>query len=427
MLIAENANPEWVSVPLVGWSLARAIRKRLDAHVVTQIRCKGAIERAGWIHGQDFTAIDSEKIAAKLWKISSFLRGGKGVAWTIATAQSAFANYYFEHLVWNHFKDRLRRKEFDVVHRIIPLSPTAPSLLATRLAKIDVPYVLGPWNGGLPWPKEFRKEQHAEREWLSHIRGMYKIMPAYRSTRSKASAIIVGSEATKQQIERKYWDKLIYIPENGIELSQFCNIHNRNYSLPIKVLFVGRLVPYKGADMLIAALKPYLQSGQIRLTIAGDGPLKSALDQIVQREQIQGVSFPGWVQHKDIPALFADHHVFGFPSIREFGGGVILEAMAMGCVPVTVKYGGVGELCTSDVGYGVPLGSRESIEKALAQIFANIITNPQHLQRLSESGIRKIAESFTWDRKAEQIIEIYRWLLGQRVKPSFDFGNGLEK
>src|SRR5580700_152675 len=188
LLIAEACNPEWVSIPLEGWSHARAIQSLTGGHLVTQIRNRDAILRAGLIEGKDFTAIDSEAVAARVYKIASLLRGGKGKGWTTNTALNSLVYPYFERLVWKQFADRIRAGEFNVVHRITPTTPTSPSPLAAKCRRAKIPFVIGPLNGGVPWPAGFDSARRKEREWLSYIRGIYKLLPGSRSTRRNAAA-----------------------------------------------------------------------------------------------------------------------------------------------------------------------------------------------------------------------------------------------
>jgi len=103
LLIAEACNPEWVSVPLEGWSHGRAIAGLVEAHLVTQVRNRDAILRAGLVEHRDFTAIDSEAIAAPAYKLAERLRGGGGKGWTTIAGISALTYPYFEHLVWRQF------------------------------------------------------------------------------------------------------------------------------------------------------------------------------------------------------------------------------------------------------------------------------------------------------------------------------------
>ena len=138
--------------------------------------------------------------------------------------------------------------------------------------------MIGPLNGGVPWPRHFIDRQHAEREWLSHIRGAYKLMPGYRSTRRDSAAIIVGSRHTYAEMPHWAQPKCVYIPENGVDLQRFNHPRDRTASLPLRAAFIGRLVPYKGADMLLEAAADFIRKGQLELDIIGDGPQRPLLE-----------------------------------------------------------------------------------------------------------------------------------------------------
>ncbi len=421
LLIAEAANPEWASVPLVGWSHSRAIMELVDAHLVTQIRNYEAICRAGLIPGTDFTAIDSERVARAVWRIRELVRGGKARGWTTATAFNTLSYYYFEHLVWKRFGARIKSGEFDIVHRITPLSPTTPSLIAARCRRAGVPFVLGPLNGGVPWPKGFGRARRNEREWLSYVRGGYKLLPGYTSTRRSASALIIGSRDTWTQMPARYHHKSVYIPENAIDPARFTGVRTRRAKRPIRLVFVGRLVPYKGADMLIEAAAPIIRAGGATLSIIGDGPQMPLLKDLVERNGATGgVTFTGWVEHKELQHHLVDADLFAFPSIREFGGAVVLEAMAMGLVPVVVDYGGPSELVTEATGFAVPIGRRDEIIRGFNQVLAALVENPQVIRPMGERARQRVLTHFTWEAKARQTLEVYRWVLGERSdKPDF--------
>lgn len=421
LLIAEAANPEWVSVPLEGWSHVDAISKLVDAHVVTQVRNRDAIVRAGWREGQEFSAIDSEALAVPLHRLAEKLRGGTGKGWTTVTAFSALAYYYFEHLVWQRFGTQIRMGEFDVVHRVTPLSPAIPSLIAAKCRRSGAPFVWGPINGGVAWPKGFGGVRRREREWLSYVRNAYKLLPGYHATRRSASAIIIGSRDTWDQIPKRYHEKCVYIPENAIDPARFTVVDKKPAQLPLRVAFVGRLVPYKGADMLLEAAAPLMREGKVLVDIVGDGPEMPRLRSLIEEYRItEGVKLDGWVEHSALQERLSESDVFGFPSIREFGGGVVLEAMALGLVPVVVDYAGPSELVTEQTGYRVPLGSREEIIAHLHATLSKLVAEPSGIRAMGQRAQRRILEDFTWPAKARQTLQVYKWVLGQCVdRPDF--------
>jgi glycosyltransferase involved in cell wall biosynthesis len=209
------------------------------------------------------------------------------------------------------------------------------------------------------------------------------------------------------------------MPENGIDLNRFAKPNSA--SAPaighiadgIRLCFIGRLVPYKGPDMAILAAAPLLRGGLAHLDIIGDGPFRSELEELAAREGVTDrIHFHGWVAHDQVQNIARDSQIFLFPSVREFGGGAVLEAMALGMAPIVVNYGGPGELLEPERGIAVPLGSREEIITGLQSALEMLVRDPAKLAELGHNAEQWATTKLTWQAKARAMVDVYAWALG---------------
>lgn len=436
LLLAEECNPEWSSLPSVGYQACRALDEEVDVTLVTHIRNRPALERRGLRRGR-IVYIDNEYIAAPLYRFGAFLRGGHSAAWTINIAMYYPSYLAFESLVWQRFAHDLHHGQFDVVHRVTPMSPTLPSPLAQRS---PVPFVLGPLNGGLKWPATFRNELAREREWLTHVRGLYRMMPYYHGTYARAAAILAGFGHTFATLPRSALPRAVDFPEVGIDPDLFTGHrkegfrieHSESSSLipepqtlnpkpPMTFLFVGRLVPLKCVDALIDAFAGSPLLRQQRLQIIGDGMEMAHLRQQVSDQKLEScVEFLGWKSQAEVGQLMAQADVFAFPSIRELGAGVVVEAMASGLACLVVDYGGPGGLIEPGWGVKVPLCPKPQLVEAYRREMEAMVRDPQRVRRLGQAAQEIALNYYSWRAKAKKIVEVYQWVLGQRPdKPVF--------
>jgi glycosyltransferase involved in cell wall biosynthesis len=183
---------------------------------------------------------------------------------------------------------------------------------------------------------------------------------------------------------------------------------------PLRCVFIGRLVPYKCPDVLIEAAAPLLQRGAVKLDFLGDGPMLASLRALAASHGVSdSVMFHGHVPHSELRDILADADLLTFPSIREFGGAVVIEAMALGIVPVIVNYGGPGEHVTPETGFTVPLGTRGEITVALRDRLEEIVARPDVLPAMAAAARQRVEERYDWMKKAAHVRSVYDWVLGR--------------
>jgi len=134
-------------------------------------------------------------------------------------------------------------------------------------------------------------------------------------------------------------------------------------------LSIGRLSEEKGLVHLISSFQTiHKQHPQTRLLIAGDGPQKEALQQLISRSQLNGaVHLAGF--RSDINNLLCAADCFVLPSLKEPFGLVVLESIAARCPVIATDSGGVNEILSSpEYGILIPPGSEDALVKAMTKI-----------------------------------------------------------
>ncbi len=277
--------------------------------------------------------------------------------------------------------------------------------------------LIGPLNGGLPWPAYYPEIRKQEREWLAPVRGLYRWLPYHRSTYRHARGVIAGSVHTASEVPGWFRGRRYYVPENGVDPERIALGTGWRPPEPgtrFRFVTVGRLVPYKGMDLIVQAMARLTALRRdAELHVIGDGPFRTTLEALASESGLSSiVTFAGWVEHTKLQDHLRRAQAFVFPSLREFGGGVVVEAMGSGLPPIVVDYGGPGELVTDECGIRLPMAPREQLVSRLSESMESLLDDPDRCQRMSLAGIDRVRCSFTWPQKAAQIVTIYRDLLG---------------
>lgn len=175
------------------------------------------------------------------------------------------------------------------------------------------------------------------------------------------------------------------------------------------LLFVGKLVPKKGVNVLLDALHRVRgRVRSVRLILIGGGPLEQRVrDQIADLRLGDTVDMLGWVKNSELPRYYRAADVVCIPSIQDERGEtegtpvVLQEALACGAVVVTTRTSGIPDVVRDGVnGWMVPPDDPEALADAVVRA---ISAPPEHREEMARRA-RETAMGHSWDLVAERFM-----------------------
>lgn len=414
LVLGADCHPTRVSMPYVTYSHAAALAQLHDVTLVALPHVEDDLRRAG----APFRAIEIVRMPRVLQGLRDSLVRRVRPDSQIKTAFGYPFAMVFEWQAWRQLRHRIAAREFDVVLRVLPMSVVVPSPFARFLRNGPIPFVIGPLNGGLPWPEGFSQIEKTK-SWIAGFRDLHQYMPFARSTYRHAAAIIAASSQTCSEFAL-YRDKVFFIPEPGVDRS-VCSDDSRRPETagPLELIFVGGLVPWKACDLALRGAASLLRTDLARFTVVGDGQERQSLEQLTRSLGIEhAVTFTGWLKHPEVFSHLRSADVFVYPSLKENGGGVVFQALASGTVPVVVDFGGPGDIVDADVGRKVPLTNESDVVSRIESTLTELASNRDLLGRLRRQGMVYARERLTWDAKAQMTTEVLNWVVGRAPKPT---------
>lgn len=242
-------------------------------------------------------------------------------------------------------------------------------------------------------------------------------LPNERYVLSKVPDIVVCSPQMKELI-RNLTNSKIHVLPNGIDFEDILNIGPYETVEYPSILYLGNLSKIKGIDVLLKAV-PIIRKKipNLHIYIAGSGTEEEELKKLVKELNIEeNVKFLGFISDDEKYSYYKSADVCVFPSIYEPFGIVLLEAMACGKPVVASNVGGI-PFVVVDGKTGLVFESGNVND--LAEKVVILLKNKKLREKMGDAG-KERAKEFTWDKIAEQTVDLYKEILGGWSRKAFE-------
>ena len=384
---------------VLGWNLLNQIGARHDVWALTTSQNKTSIEQGvseGLINHVRFQYLD-----LPFW-LRPMLR-----------IQGGHQAYYFLWQIKAYFvARRLHRKErFDLFHHITYANDWMASFIGGLL---PIPYIRGPGGGAHRTPKGFLKEYSLNGKLWELVRSAgqwaFRHDPFFLISQNRAKAILVCTSESMAQLPQSWEQKAHFFPVSGVSREDLeTEAPSPSSGEIFEVLSAGKLIRIKGFALAIRAFKKFSDlHPNTRFTIAGRGPEEVHLNKLISSFGLEEkVILCGEVPRDNLLNKMAAVDVFLFTSLRDGGGTVVTEAMAVGTPVVCLDAAGPGLHINENCGLKVVPASPEQAVEGLAAALDVLYSNRSLLKLLGAGAKERAANEYDWDKLGNRLMQIY--------------------
>jgi glycosyltransferase involved in cell wall biosynthesis len=301
----------------------------------------------------------------------------------------------------------VKRYGIDVVHQPIPVSPKTPS----RIWGVGAPVIIGPLNGGMEYPPAFRGEQgKLSRLGLLSGRALANFFNLLIPGKRFASFVLVANRRTQDALPAGIKGQVVELVENGVDFTIWQKAASAQTSDPtVRFIFIGRLVDWKAIEIILEAMRRLQGQISASIEIIGDGPMRQTWQDAADQMGLASVvKFSGFMSQQDCARRLQQADVFVLPSLFECGGAVVLEAMAVGVPVIATAWGGPLDYLDQSCGILVAPDSREALVAGFAAAMKALAGSRPLRTKMGEAGYARARQHFDWQRKIDQIQELYQ-------------------
>ncbi|MGB7895576.1 MAG: glycosyltransferase family 4 protein [Microcoleus sp.] len=405
LIVAQNASTKFGGESLLPVNYFRILRSRqIETWLVTHARTQAELTGLFPEDGDRMHFVADTWLHRLLNNIYGFLPPSLG-----APTIGLLSHLYTQQMQRRIVRRLVSEHQIDVVHEPTPVSPKFPSLMFG----LGAPIAMGPLNAAVKYPATFQRS----RKILvieSLIAFGHKFVDVFNRVlpgKIQAETLLVANARTKQALPSGVQGKIIELVENGVDFSVWRSdsTASKQPNQQVHFVFLGRLTDWKGVDILLDAFVVVAAQISAVLEIIGDGEMRGELEAQTARLGLGGRAvFSGWLSQDQCAIKLQQADALVLPSLREPGGAVVLEAMAVGLPVIATNWGGPADYLNSTCGILVEPTSREVFVKGLTDAMLKLAHSPELRQSMGSAGRERVRQHFDWERKVDRILEIYQ-------------------